>query len=59
MTSEPARVACVEIGGIPISLSTNHERFFNLLLQRYEGFRSLSRPEFTLEFEIVDRKSVV
>ena len=54
MTSEPARVACVEIGGIPISLSTNHERFFNLLLQRYEGFRSLSRPEFTLEFEIVD-----
>ncbi|MFZ3262479.1 MAG: hypothetical protein WA172_00625 [Terriglobales bacterium] len=54
MKSNPPRVACVEIGGIPISLSTCHERFADLLLQRYSGFLSLSRPEFALEFEIVD-----
>ncbi len=47
-------VACVEIGGIPISLSTRHERFAELLLQRYAGFLSSSRPEFALEFEIID-----
>ena len=52
--STPTKVACVEIGGIPISLSTGHERFFDLLLRRYEGFLSASRPEFQLEFEIVD-----
>jgi hypothetical protein len=54
MTSTPARVACVEIGGIPISLSARHERFADLLLQRYAGFLSPSRPEFALEFEIID-----
>lgn len=48
------RVACVEIGGIAISLSTSHKRFFDLLLRRYEGFLSASRPEFLLEFEIID-----
>jgi hypothetical protein len=47
-------VACVEIGGIPISLSTRHERFAELLLQRYAGFLSSSRPEFALEFDIID-----
>jgi len=52
--SMPRRVACVEIGGIPISLSTSHERFFDLLLRRYEGFLSAAHPEFALEFEIID-----
>jgi len=47
-------VACVEIGGIPISLSTSHGHFFELLLQRYEGFLSTSAPECALEFDIVD-----
>ena len=52
--SMPPKIACVEIGGIPVSLSTNHQRFFDLLLGRYEGFLSASRPEFALEFEIID-----
>jgi hypothetical protein len=47
-------IACVEIGGIPISLSTTHKQFFALLLQRYQGFLSSSRPEGTLHFEIID-----
>ena len=54
MISAPRKVACVEIGGIPISLSTRHERFLDLLLQRYEGFLSASPPEFALAFEIID-----
>ena len=50
----PPSVTCVEIGGIPISLSTTHEKFFDLLRQRYEGFLSQSRPEVALNFEIID-----
>jgi hypothetical protein len=46
--------ACVEIGAIPISLSTTHEEFFDLLQQRYEGFLSQSPPQATLEFEIIN-----
>ena len=49
----PKHVACVEIGGIPISLSTTDEDFLDLLRQRYAGFLSSSRPEFELEFEIL------
>jgi hypothetical protein len=49
-------VACVEIGGIPISLSTSDEVFFDLLAQRYAGFLSQSHAEFRLEFEVVDAK---
>jgi len=45
--------ACVEIGGIPIALSTSDERFLNLLRQRYEGFLSPSPPEFELEFDLI------
>ena len=48
------KVACVEIGGIPISLATSHETFFDLLLKRYEGFLSASPAEFELEFDIVE-----
>jgi hypothetical protein len=54
MMSMARNVACVEIGGIPIALSTSHAHFFDLLLQRYEGFLSTSLPEFALEFDIID-----
>ena len=46
------KVACVEIGGIPIALSASDERFLDLLRQRYEGFLSSSDPEFELQFDL-------
>jgi len=46
------KAACVQIGGIPIALSTDDERFLELLRQRYDGFLSSSRPEFELEFDL-------
>lgn len=49
-------MACVEIGGIPIALSTSDEGFLNLLRQRYEGFLSSSRPEFGLEFDLTSAR---
>ena len=52
--SMATKVACVEIGGIPIALSTSDQRFFDLLLLRYEGFLSTSLPEFALEFDIIE-----
>ncbi len=52
MIAVPRRVACVEIGGIPIALSTCDEGFLDLLRQRYAGFLSSSRPEFELEFDL-------
>jgi len=54
MTSMRRQIACVEIGSIPISLSTVHEPFFALLRERYTGFLSDSRPEFELDFEITE-----
>ena len=45
-------VACVEIGAIPIALSTCDHGFLDLLRQRYEGFLSSSPPEFELEFDL-------
>jgi hypothetical protein len=45
-------VACVEIGGIPIALSTSDHHFLDLLRQRYEGFLSSSLPEFELDFDL-------
>jgi hypothetical protein len=47
-------VACVEIGGIPISLSTTDEVFFELLRRRYEDFLSTTPAEFALDFEIIE-----
>jgi len=44
--------ACVEIGAIPIALTTSDERFLDLLSRRYDGFLSSSRPEFQLEFDL-------
>jgi hypothetical protein len=52
MMAAPRQVACVEIGGIPIALSTDNEGFLDLLRQRYDGFLSSSRPEFELEFDL-------
>jgi hypothetical protein len=52
------KVACVEIGGVPIALATDDERFFELLRQRYEGFLSSSRPEFELEFDLAEGGAV-
>jgi len=45
--------ACVEIGGIPIALSTSDKFFLDLLRQRYDGFLSSSRPEYELEFDVI------
>jgi hypothetical protein len=52
MAAPPRKVACVEIGGIPIALSTSDEGFLDLLRRRYDGFLSSSRPEFGLEFDL-------
>jgi hypothetical protein len=52
------KVACVEIGGIPIALSTSDDRFFDLLRQRYDGFLSSSRPEFHLDFDFTSTGQV-
>ena len=51
---EPRQVACVEIGGIPISLSTTDKIFHELLLRRYEDFLSDTPAEFALDFEILE-----
>ena len=50
----PLKVACVEIGRVPIALSTCDDRFLDLLRQRYDGFLSSSPPEFELEFDLAD-----
>ncbi len=52
MMAAPPKVACVEIGGIPIALSTSDQGFLDLLRQRYDGFLSSSRPQFELEFDL-------
>ncbi|HLX82494.1 MAG TPA: hypothetical protein VKR59_01260 [Terriglobales bacterium] len=52
------KAECVEIGGIPIALSTSDDNFLDLLRQRYHGFLSSSRPEFELEFDLIGTDSV-
>jgi hypothetical protein len=55
MTSTSSPQACVvEIGGIPISLHSDHCDFLNLLRQRYSGFVSTSPAQFRLEFDLVN-----
>jgi hypothetical protein len=51
--TESRKVACVEVGKIPIALSTSDRAFLDLLRQRYEGFLSSSHPEFELEFDLI------
>jgi hypothetical protein len=53
--SAASKVACVEIGGIPIALSTEDDHFLNLLSQRYESFLSSSPPEFELRFDLASK----
>lgn len=48
----PPKVACVEIGRIPIALSTSDDGFLDLLRRRYDGFLSSSTPEFELAFDL-------
>ncbi len=52
MMAAAQKVVCVELGGIPIALSTSDARFLDLLRQRYDGFLSSSRPEFELQFDL-------
>ncbi len=55
MTASNGRyTSVVEIGGIPISLSTESATFRDLLCQRYRGFLSSSSPEAQLDFELVE-----
>lgn len=51
-------VACVEIGGIPISLTTDNPGFLDLLTRRYEGYLGSLPAQCALEFEIVEAGSV-
>ena len=51
MSSYP-HVACVEIGAVPVALSTEDQGFLDLLRKRYDGFLSSSAPDFRLEFEV-------
>ena len=53
MMAASGSAACVEIGGIPIALSTSDQGFLDLLRHRYEGFLSSSLPEFELEFDVI------
>jgi hypothetical protein len=52
MMDASRKVTCVEIGGLPIALSTSDDGFHQLLRQRYAGFLSSSHPEFELEFDL-------
>jgi hypothetical protein len=52
MMAAQQKVECVEIGAIPIGLSTSDEYFLEMFRQRYSGFLSASRPEFELEFDL-------
>jgi len=52
MMATAQKVTCVEIGGIPIALSTCDDAFLDLLRQRYDGFLSASPPEFELGFDL-------
>jgi hypothetical protein len=51
--TEQQHVVCVEIGRIPIALSTSDPGFLDLLRQRYAGFLSSSRSEFELQFDLL------
>ena len=58
MTAIGKHSCVVEIGGIPISLSTESESFRALLYQRYSGFLSSSRAEYELDFELAEQGTV-
>lgn len=55
--AEPPKVACVEIGGIPIALASSDDKFLDLLRQRYSGFLSSSPHQFELEFDLIPARA--
>src|SRR5271166_1266651 len=55
--AESQKVACIEIGQIPIALATSDDCFLDLLCQRYAGFLSSSEPEFELQFDLIEAKA--
>jgi len=48
----------VEIGGVPIALHTDDDKFLSTLRQRYSGFLSTTTPGFELEFDLTSAGSV-
>jgi hypothetical protein len=59
MTAAARKHTCVvEVGGIPVSLSTDSESFRDLLCQRYCGFLSSSRAEYALDFQLTERRTL-
>ncbi|MBZ5657186.1 MAG: hypothetical protein LAO56_18120 [Acidobacteriia bacterium] len=59
MTAVGGKYTCVvEVGGIPVSLSTDSESFHDLLCQRYSGFLSSSRAEYELDFQLTEHGTV-
>jgi hypothetical protein len=59
MTAAAGKHSCVvEIGGIPVSLSTDSESFRDLLCQRYSGFLSAARAAYELDFQLTDPRTV-
>jgi hypothetical protein len=54
MTVVTNKIECVvEIGGVPIALRTDDQRFLDLLRQRYSGFLSSSQPQLELDFDLI------
>ena len=59
MTIAAGKYTCVvEIGGIPVSLSTDSASFRDLLCQRYSGFLSSSRAEYELDFQLTEQGTI-
>ncbi len=47
-----SQVACVEIGAVPVTFTSDDQQFLDLLRKRYDGFLSSSAPDFELEFDV-------
>src|SRR5215475_8995937 len=58
MATTSTKHCVVEIGGIPVGLSTTDAPFFDLLRQRYAGFLSSNNPQLELEFDLADQGRV-
>jgi hypothetical protein len=55
MTLTGKRTECVvQIGGIPIALRTDNQKFLDLLGERYAGFLSPCQPELELDFDLIE-----
>jgi len=58
MTAAGQHACVVEIGGIPVLLSTDNAGFRDLLRERYSGFLSSSRADYGLDFELTEQSTV-